>query len=347
VVPEEERSRLICLGVVLSTISSILLGLGLCIGLTLFGRGDLVVPAVAWFVSWQLQETMRRVLFAEFRHRTALLGDSISYLGRLAAIFALSLIHNTTLSDAFFAMAAASGIAAAIQTFQVKVDFRRVSLSLESLWAVTKDFWSIGGWSLSNNLVALLRIQAIPWMLAFAFGAASTAGFQAVLNLVNLANPVVIGLCNVIPQAAAQARGDGYRSAWAAVRPYTFIGMLPLIVYYCAALLAPGLVLFLAYGANSPYLDLGQPIQIITVAWIVAYYAEMICSYLHGVDAPKVSFGINAVGAAASVIIAYPLILAFGLTGGCIALLASSVIRTATAYATLTRMMSNDRPSYA
>ena len=83
------------------------------------------------------------------------------------------------------------------------------------------EFWAIGSWSLLNNVVSLLRIQILPWTLAAVGGTAAAASFQAALNVVNLTNPVILGLCNVIPQTAARAQQSGGNAeAWRAARVY-------------------------------------------------------------------------------------------------------------------------------
>lgn len=347
IVSAAERTQLIILSVVLSVVLSLILAAALCIGIALFGRTDLILPATAWFFMWQIQETTRRILFSEFRHRAAVWGDSISYIGRLAIVLPLLFLQEGTLGSVFYAMAIASALAAALQAYQCRLSAVRTRMSLSGLTRVAKDFFSIGGWSLGNNMVSLLRIQSLPWALAAAYGPAAAASFQAALNVVNLANPITLGLGNVIPQAAAQGRLQGDRSAWTASRAYVLVGVPPLFLYYAAAFLVPAAILSTFYGAGSPYTDLTEAVQILAVAWAVAYAADMICSFLHGVDAAKSAFAINVAGAATAFVIGIPLVLTWGLVGGCVALALSNLVRTGFAFLTLTRMVTNERPSLA
>ena len=304
------------------------LSVALAAGLFVLGRGDLAPPAVAMFLCWQMQETMRRGLLAEFRYSTAIIGDATAYYGQVAAIATLSALGALTLAHAFEAMAVAYSAGAAIQAVQNRISFRRIA----SLRQTAMEFWSIGSWSLSNNIVSLLRIQIIPWTLAAVGGPAAAASFQAALNVVNLTNPAIIGLSNVIPQTAALSRQSGGNAeAWLASRFYMLIGVPPIVGYYAIVLLLPGLILRVFYGAGSPYLALTLDLQILALAWAAGYATDMTCAYLHGVNSARFALIINVLGALA-VALAFPFIRTYGLAAGCAALLGANLVRLAASY---------------
>ena len=124
-----------------------------------------------------------------------------------------------------------------------------------------RDFWAAGAWSLLSNTVSAVRIQSAPWMLAWLFGPGAVALLQASANLVNLSNPIMTALCNLIPQTAARANRQGPRAAWDAARFYILLGS-PLILTVLGLTLAlPDLALRIIYGANSPYLGLGDQVR--------------------------------------------------------------------------------------
>jgi len=312
----------------------------LAVGLTVFGRAELVAPALAAFVFWQLQETMRRGLLAEFRHSAAAIGDAVCYLGQVGAVAALAFSGRLTLADALAAMAAAAGLGAAIQALLLGLSFRRVADPGRTL----AEFWRTGSWSLANNIVSLLRIQIFPWALAAAGGAAAAASFQAALNVVNLANPIILGLCNVIPQTAAHAQQSGGNAeAWRAARVYMLIGVPPTFGFYLVSLMAPALILSLFYGSASPYVALTLAVQILVFAWAAGYMADMTCSYLHGVDAARLALLINSLGAVSAMLLAVPLTRMYGLTGGCLSLVGANLVRLAASHYIQTRIMAHER----
>jgi O-antigen/teichoic acid export membrane protein len=337
----EQHNRLLGTSVALVAFACIPQCVVLSLALLAFGRGDILSPALAWFVLWQLQETLRRGLFAEFRHRTAIIGDAISYLGQVAIIGLIATHDSVNLTNALYCMAASSGLAALVQAHQLGLslrgprDFRRTVL----------EFWFIGRWALVNNLMSQLRSQMLLWGLVALLGAAAAASFQATQNVVNLVNPIIVGLCNVIPQTAAhvQARGNAY--AWRSVRIYALLGIPPTFAYYIIALVAPGIMLRVFYGAGSPYLELSSATRLLVIAAMAGYGAEIICSFLHGVKAPGLALVINTIGTGTAILLALPLTAAFGLSGTFLALAISNVVRLVASQLIITRM-STDEPQH-
>lgn len=323
------RDELLSATVLLVVAFCMPLGAVLAAGLCVFGRGDLILSALAAFLCWQMQEVMRRGLLAQFRHSAAVPGDAVGYLGQVAAVAALGLSGHLTLASALQAMAASYALGAVVQSAQLRLTLRHVADLRRTLAA----FWSIGSWSLANNIVSLLRIQIFPWALAAAGGAAAAASFQAAINIVNLANPIILGLCNVIPQTAARAQQlGGNAEAWRAARVYMLIGVPPTFGYYALVLVAPSLLLGIFYGAASPYVSLTLAVQVLVVAWAIGYATDMTCSYLHGVNGARLALVINSLGALSAVVLALPLTQRYGLTGGCLSLLAANLVRLAASH---------------
>jgi O-antigen/teichoic acid export membrane protein len=334
-----DRERLYAATVALVAMMWVPLCAALGLALAILGRPDLIPAALALLVCWQAQETMRRGLLAAFRHSSAVYGDTLAYFGQVAALLVLTRLGALTLENALYAMAAAYAAGAALQAIQ-----QRLSLSeLADLRKTALEFWSIGGWSLGNNLLALLRVQILPWILAAYGGTAAAAAFQAVLNVVNLTNPILLGLCNVIPQTAARAQQvGGNLEAWRSVRIYMLIGAPPTFAYYALVALVPWLPLTVLYGASSPYAALSLPVQVLALGWAIGYFAEMICSYLHGVRRARLALVTNLLGVLALAAVAPNLIQSYGLFGACLALAAANIVRLAAAMFVQKRVSSDE-----
>jgi O-antigen/teichoic acid export membrane protein len=323
-----DRTRLLAATIVLVAALCVPLCLALGTTVAMLDNRALVLPAVAMFVGWQMQEGMRRGLLAQFRHSEAIIGDAFCYFSQVAGLAALIYTDNLTLDHALYTIAAAYSAGAVIQAIQLHLSFRQ----LAALRATALEFWTIGSWSLVNNVLAVLRIQILPWALAAMGGAAAAASFQAVVNVVNLTNPILLGLCNVIPQTAARAQHTGGNGeAWRAVRTYMLIGAPPSFGYYALIGLLPWLPLTIIYGSASPYATLTLPVQILAGAWTIGYFAEMICSYLHGVKRARLALIVNLVGMLTVLVTATDLIRLYGLVGACLALVAANLARLATA----------------
>lgn len=332
------RGTLLTTTAILTIGLSVSLGTLLAIGLLLLHQNDILVPAVASFVLWQLQEGARRGLLAEFRHKTAMLGDAIAYLGQGVVAIVLVLTHSLTLANCLYGMAAMSAIACVLQAMQV-----RLSLSSpREIRSVAHDFWSSGRWVLAYNFVALLRLQPFPWVLAATSGASAAAFFQAALNIANLANPIVLGLCNVIPQTAAQARAEGLAASWKAAQKYALMGMPLAFCYYLLALALPEFALRAFYGANSPYIVVSAAAQLLVFAMMLNYWADMAASFLNGVNAGRTALNVNLIATAAAFLLGLALIPTLGLVGCCLAAVGANAVRLAFSFYALSHFVAAD-----
>ncbi|MBN8965369.1 MAG: hypothetical protein J0H89_08315, partial [Rhizobiales bacterium] len=74
-----ERTDLIWSSLLLLVAALLPLAATVSAGLLIFGEGDLIPSVLIWCALWQVQESLRRVLFAEFRHRAAVVGDVATY----------------------------------------------------------------------------------------------------------------------------------------------------------------------------------------------------------------------------------------------------------------------------
>jgi len=308
------------------------------LALVVLGRIDLLPVTVWWFLACQVQETARRVLFAELHHRRAIVGDSVSYLGQAVMVLLLALGGTLTLERVMLALAATSTAAAAIQLVQLKLGWSRPL----DLVTTARHFWQIGRWSLATSLTTALRLQGMLWLVALLVARSETAQFQSALNIVSLVNPILFAMCNIIPQTAARALPLGPRFAWNGMMPYAVLGFVPTAGYFLLVMAAPQAALAAFYGSQSYYLDVGLGVQLLALAYLVNYGAEMASAFLHGVNAARTALRITNFGNAAAALLAVPLVLWLGWTGACITLLFSNIVRVVASYLVLKAFMAPD-----
>jgi O-antigen/teichoic acid export membrane protein len=335
--PGRDRSDVISSSMALLAMLLGPLSIAIGVGLIAFRHQDLILPALVWFWTWQLQELFRRVLFAEFRHGTAVIGDAVSYFGQAPVVFVLPLFGALTLVNVFWAMAATSALAAAIQLIQVNPLWRRPS----DLPAALRRYWTIGRWSLGGNVANTMRFNALIWLIAALASRAEVAEFQAALNVANLTNPILFGMCNLIPQTAAHASGGGVASAWKATRHYAAFGLPPITIYYAFLIVSPTPMLWLFYGSGSLYLGAGLAVQILAGAFIFNYAAEMICSFLHGVNSARYVLNINLLGLGIAIVVFLLVFRATGQAAAPIAIAVSSCVRLILSLSSLKRLVSD------
>ncbi|HVB56415.1 MAG TPA: hypothetical protein VNE63_08300 [Candidatus Acidoferrales bacterium] len=279
---------------------------------TVLHRLDLFAVVLLALAFWQFQETMRRALMARLGHREAAWGDALSYLGQAAAILVLAGMADLTLESAFMAIATTSAAAVVVQLFQVKPRFAGAA----DARALAGEYWHLGAWSFSTNVSNGLTQQAFPWVLGLLFGTAEAGSFQAVVNLLKVFNPVIVGAQNLIVPAAAKTRRErGVRAASRSGLGYAVGGALLFLPYLIVLLVWPHGVLGLLYGFQSPYSHLELALRLCVFAYAFGYWAEIVGSLLNGLGLPKGSFLAQLGATGTAICVGLPMAMMGGVAG--------------------------------
>ena len=338
--PEHERARLLGNTSVLAAALGLVLVVAMALGSVLAGDDDIALPACLCFLCWQVQETSRRYLLADFRYRAAVTGDGIAYVGQALLIAFVAWLDTITLTAALYLMSFTFALGALVHVSKLR--FARPDLA--EAHRLAREYLSIGKWSIVNYELVLIRVQLFPWILAATAGTAATASLQAGLNIANMMNPIIFGIGNAIPQVAAHAhRTEGVTGAWRAASGYILFGLGPILIICAAALLMPDLLLHLAYGPSSPYLAGALSLQLLAVAGVLDYIAEMISKTLLGVEAGRAASAVNILAVCVAAGLAFALIGPLGVVGACLALLLANLVRMSSGAIAITMLVGSER----
>src|SRR4051794_10531478 len=312
--PRPTRDEVVAASLRLMAATTLVLMLVAGAALVVFGHQELIPVTFLWFLAWQCQETLRRVLFAEFRYRAAVVGDAVSYIGAASLIGMLAHLGELSLSRAILVLAGAAAAAGVIQYAQVGANWARP----RNLKVYALDYWTIGRWSLASSFATALRLNGILWIIIIMLDRSDVALFQAADNVARIANPILFGICNIIPQtAAAREVGEERDSAWRATVHYASLGLVPLLAYSWLAVSYPQLILRIFYGPDSIYVGSALAVQVLVVSFLVSYVVEAICSHMNGVAAPRPALIVNIYGNIALFGSAPLFIVEFGWLGAC------------------------------
>lgn len=337
---EQERASLLGNSIVLTAALSLVLVVIMALGTALLEVDNIVLPACLCYLCWQAQETSRRFLLADFRYRAAIAGDGVAYVGQAVLIALLAWLDAITLPAALYMMSVTFGIGAIVHASKLRCAWPDPAKAR----LMAREYVSIGKWSLVNYQLVLARVQMLPWMLAALAGTAATASLQAGLNIANMMNPIIFGIGNAIPQVAAHAyRSGGTIGASRAAFGYILFGLLPILLISSAGVLIPDLLLRTVYGPSSPYLAAATGLQLLVIAGVLDYIAEMISKTLLGVQAGRLASLVNAVAVGAAAVLAFVLIGQFGVFGACLALLIANLLRAASAVFAIAWLIAHER----
>lgn len=337
---EDERRRLLGNTVLLTVALSLVLVVLMALGTKLLEEDDILLPACLCYLCWQAQETSRRFLLADFRYREAVAGDGVAYVGQVVLIATLLWTDSVTLPAAQYSMSAAFAFGAFVHASKL----RHAWPTLSEVRGLALEYFSAGKWSLVNYQLVLVRAQLFPWLLAVTTGTAATASLQAGLNIANMMNPIIFGIGNTIPQVAAHAhRSSGVRAAARAAYGYVLFGLGPILVICAAGVLLPDQLLRLVYGPSSPYLVAAAGLQLLAVAGVLDYIAEMISKTLLGVQSGRLASLVNVAAFLTALALALALIGPMGMFGACLALLIANLVRMTGGVIAITWLVTSER----
>jgi O-antigen/teichoic acid export membrane protein len=337
---DEERAGLLGDTILLAATLALLLVVVLALGTTLLEVDNIVLPACLCYLCWQAQETSRRCLLADFLYRAAVAGDGIAFVGQALLVALLAWLDAVTLPAALYVMSVTFGIGAIVHASKLR--YAWPDLAEARLLAL--EYLSIGKWSLINYWLVLARFQLLPWVLAALSGTAATASLQAGLNIANMMNPIIIGIGNAIPQVAAHTyRTGGAIGASRAACGYVLFGLGPMLLISAVTVLMPELLLRMAYGPSSPYLAMAMGLQLLAVAGVLDYIAEMISKTLLGVQAGRLASAVNVVPVGVAAVLAFALIGQLGVFGACLVLLIANLVRATGAVIAIAWLIADER----
>lgn len=307
---------------------------GAAVAAVIVGRPGLVPWAMGALLAGHFQETTRRALMAGLRHRATVLGDSVSYLGQVAGLWAVASSRRLSVEAAFAAMALTSLVAGFIQLRQLGAP----AFETRVLRALAARWWELGRWLLLATLLSVFTIQVFPWTVGLVRGPAEAGQYQAAANLLGATHPVLFGLGNLLVPAVAQARVCGGLSAsWRVARWYGLLGAVLLVPYLGVLWVWPGEVLRLVYGTGSPYMALETEVRLFALAYATIYIGQLAGSLLLGLEQSRASFWVTAACAAASVVVGMPLAAGYGVDGALAGLVVSRVVQVGSAIALIVR----------
>lgn len=272
------------------------------------GHRELLVFVVAASMCWQVQECLRTVFVSQQRFDRAVYGDGISYLGQALLIAGLAFIGHVTLIDIFLIITGTSLVAALLQGAQVRPEM----VSWEWLRTFGHDVWALGRWSVLAKVVAFFGLQAIPWVLAYRYGLASVAGFQALFQLVALTNPILLSTNNLMMASIAKGRHNKTRFLHAA-RNYMLYSAGVVSVYFGALLVGGPRLMAIFYGKHTEYLSEAPLLPMFILAYALEFVSMYAGAILAGMERTRPLFMQQLWGTIVSVVFILPLVALYGL----------------------------------
>jgi len=276
------------------------------------GMVVLAASAVTAMLLWQMQETTRRALMAELRFAACVPGDALSYLGQVALLAWMAQSGRLTLPWAFVIIGSTSAVGVVVQAMQIGV----ARIGLREATEIARDFWKLGRWTVSANLAMVVTTVGYSWTLKFSHGLKATAAFAAMIVPLKLANPLLLGIGNLlVPAVAKVANRDGVRATTRTVGRYGLLGGAATFSYYALLFAFPAGALKLVFGAHSPFISQASSLRFYLLTMCVCYVEMVLLAWLHGLGDTRAGFLTRIVQAGVSILVSLPAIVFFGIRG--------------------------------
>ena len=295
-----------------------LLGLAMALGAA-FGAGvkgpaaeiAIGLSAAAAMLLWQVQETLRRTLLAEFRSAACLPGDAISYFGQLLILWILWKSGRLTLAYTLTAVGATSAAAAVFQAIQIGL--KPVTWSKLKKDAV--DYWTLGRWTMLSHSLSLITSVGYMWTLRIFHGLVATAAFGVIAVPLKLANPILLGTSNLlIPAVSRSFHTGGLKAARHTAIRYASFGAATLLPYFFFLVVMPSLPLAVIFGWHSPYLTYAPLLRLFAIGMIIYYFEFCLSGWLAGLGESRQNFLAQLINAGVTLIIVLPAAQSSGFT---------------------------------
>ena len=288
-------------------------------------RTDLNWILLGALLAWQTQETVRRALMAHLRHRAAIAGDAVTAAVQIGSV-GVALFGQISLNAAsglkIIMIASLAGAAVHIAVLGLGAPM------WSELGARCSQFFQVGRWWLFTGVGSAATVLLFPWWLAHR-NLAEAAIYQAMLNIVQVGNPVAFSVGNLVIPAVAHEmlKPHGETSARRITGTYMFQGFLILAPLFLGLLLVPSSVMRVAYGSGSVYAQHTTILRVLAVGWLASYVGHVLNSYALGKKLVVETAAAQVVSSAGAVLAAALFIPAYGIGGAAIGYLTMGVGR--------------------
>ncbi len=237
---------------VLQLMLSVLTALGaLGLGWVLTATGNDVagptVSAMAFVGStWQVQEFLRRGLYARGRVGAALLNTGLASLVRLAVLGLMACGGGLSARAGLDAIAYGSLAAGVVGVIQIRESWTRAGLDVRG---VLRTNWSFGRWVSGGSIANWAALEIYPILSAGMISFAAAGAFRALQNLVA---PIHVLLRTIdtflTPRAARRFKLGGWGGLRALLSRVDWLSVLPAIALLAGVSLFSAPLMRLLYG---------------------------------------------------------------------------------------------------
>jgi O-antigen/teichoic acid export membrane protein len=291
------------------------------------GVGPRALGPVLWalvvvIALFMLREHARRVSFARLKLKTAFLFDTFIAVGQIGALLVLARFRLLSASRAYWVIGLVCGLAVVGWLWS---DRRFYEPRMDDALADLKKNWILGKWVFVSGLVWATGVNLYPWLLTAFHGAASTGVWAACLGVVSVANPVLLGIQNLVgPKISHVYAAKGPRALDRLVLKITAVMAVPMSLLCLVMFIWGGRLLTLLYGRQ--YAGNSLIVVLLSLNLLVTAVAFPLSRALFAINRADVDLVVNFTALFIMVTVGLWLVRAFGPIGAAIGLLGANFV---------------------
>ena len=285
-----------------------------------------VVWALAEIVPFALtRDLARRFAFAQLEMGRALLLDLAVSAIQLFALVWLGASGRMTALNAYIVLGGACAFPTALWLYYSRAEFTiRVRNARDALM----QSWELGKWLLAGRVTVQVQGSITYWISMAVAGAAVTGTYAACMSILGLANPLLIGLGNVMmPKSVVAWKNAGAEGLWhVAIENTVLIGAL-MAGFSLAVLIAGEPVMRLLFHGPE-FEGLGHTLTVLALAMLAGAVGMPASNALAAMERPLWILAAGTVGAVLTVVLVWLLLEEWGLLGAAYGFLAGNIAGT-------------------
>jgi O-antigen/teichoic acid export membrane protein len=289
--------------------------------LSLTGVGGAVATTL-----WLLAAAVPFVLVREFARDfdiarvnfgRALALDTGSGLLQLCLIGAIAAFGSLSPNTAYAAIAISNGVALVAWMLKARADF---SVRFVRLRDNARQSWHVGKWLFLSRAALLIQGYSTYWISMLVAGPAVTGIYAACMSVVSFANPVMLGIYNLlVPRSVLTWKEQGgaalYRQS---IRDALLLGGL-MAAFFLGVLIGGETILNLLYpdGMVSGH---GAIVSILAFSVLISAVGIPASNALASMERPRATAAIAGAAAVLNVVLVFALMTVGGLLGAAVAI---------------------------
>jgi len=265
---------------------------------------------------------VRFLLFAHMKFSTAIFVDAAVLIIEVAGLLLLASYRLLSAKSAYWIIGTATGIAGITW---VVLNRREFSFKKSNIISDLRLNISFGKWILGSVVIYYLCTQGYYWLLSEMKSIAETGAFAACQGAVNIANPFLLGIYNVLrPEASESFTSGGISALKKVIKKALIVISIPMILFFFIILIKGNEIVVLIYGAK--YRGMGIVATVLAINMFVMAISSPFDYGIWAMEKTDRNFFIILPGSIIVLLFGVGLIDRFGILGAALGLLGGNMI---------------------